>query len=217
MIFLNWKKSRNYASDYTINHYRNSKPFQTCIAQKCPKKEKTRLIALVGAVSSLSLHRNCDEKVDAINGTRYTKDKLRAACIQPAKYREMGWPLARVWRRRGAQISSCVSSEGGRWTGLFGSKLDCAHVTRGKSSRHRAVNGFPACSPRLGQAYVPMSNHASRRIRSTRLSTIRFRTDWIQVSSWVSFSEILISLIRFKIVWNCSTIFSPPPSIWSSF
>lgn len=61
-----------------------------CIAQKCPKKEKTRLIALVGAVSSLSLHRNCDEKVDAINGTRYTKDKLRAACIQPAKYREMG-------------------------------------------------------------------------------------------------------------------------------
>ena len=139
MIFLNWKKSRNYASDYTINHYRNSKPFQTCIAQKCPKKEKTRLIALVGAVSSLSLHRNCDEKVDAINGTRYTKDKLRAACIQPAKYREMGWPLARVWRRRGAQISSCVSSEGGRWTGLFGSKLDCAHVTRGKSSRHRAA------------------------------------------------------------------------------
>lgn len=41
-------------------------------------------------------------------------------------------------------------------------KLDCAHVTRGRSSRHRAVNGVPACSW-LGQAYVPRAR-APRRI-----------------------------------------------------
>ena len=40
-------------------------------------------------------------------------------------------------------------------------KLDCAHVTRGKSSRHRAVNGVPACSW-LGQAYVPHTELAPR-------------------------------------------------------
>lgn len=114
---------------------------------------------------------------------RYTKDELR---VFNRPNIPKCWPLA----RHTSVQTSCtdLASEWNRWTGLFGSKLDCAHVTRGKSSRHRAVNGFPACSPRLGQAYVPISNRVRvARIESTwteRFDPRRGGIWWNRVEVW---------------------------------
>lgn len=81
-------------------------------------------------------------------------------CIQPAKYSEMGWPLARREQTSCADLVWVQSVNGSL---RFEIRLRSRYSR--KSWRHRAVNGFPACSPRLGQAYVPMSN----RVRVARI------------------------------------------------
>lgn len=138
-------------------------------------------------------------------------------CIQPVKYSEMSWPLAR------REQTSCTDLVCFEWVQSVNGSLRFEIRLRSrysrKSWRHRAVNGFPACSPRLGQAYVPMSN----RVRVARIedawtehATLAIRRGFgllvrtiCSLKFWKCYDKFVSIL---KIARNCLTIF-PPPSL----